>query len=176
MHDILVATDGSAAAQRAVQTAAELARALDAALTIVTVQEERPLSLVQERFGEVEYNDILGTVRTTTDSELGRLYQRLGVPAAVEMTDTSASVVNRAISERILSQSEAVARAAGAPRVKSAMAWGDPAKAILDEAGRAGADLIVMGRRGLGRFSELLIGSISQKVLHHAPVKVLIVA
>ncbi len=46
---------------------------------------------------------------------------------------------------------------------------------ILDVAEAEKADLLVMGRRGLGRVREVLLGSVSQKVLHHADCKVVIV-
>jgi nucleotide-binding universal stress UspA family protein len=51
---------------------------------------------------------------------------------------------------------------------------GDPATAILDVAEREGADLIVMGTRGLGTAERWLIGSVSDKVLHHAHCSVLV--
>ena len=50
----------------------------------------------------------------------------------------------------------------------------EPSKAILDAAGE-GASMIVMGSRGRGGFTGLLLGSRSQKVLHHAKVPVMIV-
>lgn len=52
---------------------------------------------------------------------------------------------------------------------------GDPADAIVDEAGDWGADLIVLGTRGLGGAQRLLLGSVSTKVLHRAPCDVLVV-
>ena len=52
---------------------------------------------------------------------------------------------------------------------------GPPAEAILDVADTRKCDLIVMGSRGLGRLTGLLIGSQSQKVVQHAPCPVLIV-
>jgi nucleotide-binding universal stress UspA family protein len=50
---------------------------------------------------------------------------------------------------------------------------GLPAEAILDAA--KDADLIVLGSRGAGGFSRLLMGSVSSQVTHHAHVPVLIV-
>jgi nucleotide-binding universal stress UspA family protein len=52
---------------------------------------------------------------------------------------------------------------------------GPPAEAILAVAATRHNDLIVMGSRGLGRLSGLLLGSQSQKVVQHAPCPVLIV-
>ena len=52
---------------------------------------------------------------------------------------------------------------------------GDPAEAILDVAEEQGADLIVIGSKGVqGRWRSLL-GSVPDKVSHHAPCSVLIV-
>jgi nucleotide-binding universal stress UspA family protein len=50
---------------------------------------------------------------------------------------------------------------------------GLPAEAILEAA--KDADLIVVGSRGAGGFSRLLMGSVSSQVTHHAHVPVLIV-
>ena len=52
---------------------------------------------------------------------------------------------------------------------------GSPAEAILDVANTRKVDLIVMGSRGLGQFTGLLLGGQSQKVVMHAPCPVLIV-
>ena len=54
------------------------------------------------------------------------------------------------------------------PSVRTVVHEGDPASAILAVAKEADADLIVMGRRGLGDLAGLLLGSVSQKVTHLA--------
>lgn len=51
---------------------------------------------------------------------------------------------------------------------------GDPATAILEVAEKEHADLIVMGTRGLGTAERWLMGSVSDKVLHHAHCNVLV--
>jgi len=45
--------------------------------------------------------------------------------------------------------------------------------ALVDEAN--GADLLVVGSRGVGGFSGLLLGSVSQQCSHHAPCPIVIV-
>jgi nucleotide-binding universal stress UspA family protein len=52
---------------------------------------------------------------------------------------------------------------------------GEPAAEILDEADACGAELIVLGTRGLGGAQRWLVGSVSTKVLHHARCSVLVV-
>jgi nucleotide-binding universal stress UspA family protein len=52
---------------------------------------------------------------------------------------------------------------------------GDPAKVIIEVAKEKSYDLIIMGTRGRSSFQELLIGSVSQKVMHHASCPVMVV-
>lgn len=52
---------------------------------------------------------------------------------------------------------------------------GNPSRVICDLAGNWGADLIVIGRRGNSGLTELLLGSVSNYVLHHAPCSVYVV-
>lgn len=57
--------------------------------------------------------------------------------------------------------------------IESHVVGSTPAKAVLDAA--VGADLVVVGSRGRGGFTGLLLGSVSQQVAHHAPCPVVIV-
>jgi nucleotide-binding universal stress UspA family protein len=52
---------------------------------------------------------------------------------------------------------------------------GDPADAILDVAEEKGADLIVVGNKGMTGARRFLLGSVPNKVSHHAPCNVMIV-
>ena len=50
---------------------------------------------------------------------------------------------------------------------------GQPAAVLLKEAEQAG--MIVVGSRGRGGFATLLLGSVTQQVVHHAPCPVVVV-
>ena len=52
---------------------------------------------------------------------------------------------------------------------------GDPADAILDVAEERGAGLIVVGNKGMTGAKRFLLGSVPNKVSHHAPCSVLII-
>jgi nucleotide-binding universal stress UspA family protein len=52
---------------------------------------------------------------------------------------------------------------------------GDPADAILDVAEETKADLIVVGNKGMTGAKRFLLGSVPNKVSHHAPCGVYIV-
>ena len=52
---------------------------------------------------------------------------------------------------------------------------GDPADAILDVAEEEKADLIVVGNKGMSGARRFLLGSVPNKVSHHAPSSVMII-
>lgn len=76
--------------------------------------------------------------------------------------------------ERVLEQAAAELRAAGV-EVETLAREGDPADAILDVAEQRGADLVVVGNKGMTGAKRFLLGSVPNKVSHHAPCSVLII-
>ncbi|MEA2252851.1 MAG: hypothetical protein QOI62_2431 [Solirubrobacteraceae bacterium] len=66
------------------------------------------------------------------------------------------------------------AREAGV-EVETYARQGDPADAILDVAEERGADLIVVGNKGMTGAKRFLLGSVPNKISHHAPCSVLII-
>ena len=75
----------------------------------------------------------------------------------------------------ILESAAALAREAGVGGVRVYPRQGDPADAILDVAEERGADLVVVGNKGLTGAERFLLGSVPNKVSHHAPCSVLII-
>jgi nucleotide-binding universal stress UspA family protein len=67
------------------------------------------------------------------------------------------------------------AEEAGVTRVETFARVGDAADAILDVAEEQGSDLIVVGNKGMAGATRFLLGSVPNKVSHHAPCSVLIV-
>jgi nucleotide-binding universal stress UspA family protein len=57
----------------------------------------------------------------------------------------------------------------------SKVANGSPDRVIIEEAARWGADLIVVGSHGYGFWERMMLGSVSQSVMQHAPCSVLVV-
>ena len=76
--------------------------------------------------------------------------------------------------EATLREAAAEVEAAGVP-VRTYAREGDPADAILDVAEERGADLIVVGNKGMTGAKRFLLGSVPNKISHHAPCSVLII-
>lgn len=141
MQNIMVATDGSEDADRAVDVAAELAMALRGKLFIVTVA---------------------GNLSGEETRELTRAERNIG--DALE-----------ALSMQILTAAEKRAQRLGVTDIQLQIGWGDAAQSIIEIAARETADAIVLGRRGRGRLTGLLLGSVSQKVASLASCTVIVV-
>jgi nucleotide-binding universal stress UspA family protein len=79
------------------------------------------------------------------------------------------------LGRELLARASKKLKAAGANWIHEHVISGDPAKRIVDLAEEVDADLIVMGRRGLGGFTGALLGSVTHRVQHESPVAVLTV-
>ena len=69
---------------------------------------------------------------------------------------------------------EKTAKAAGL-EAESIVLKGDPAENIVNFAEEQNVDMIIVGSLGKGKFERLVIGSVSEKVVRHAKVPVLVV-
>ena len=137
---ILLPTDGSDAAMRALQQGVELARAIGAQVTVMTALEHFPAGIMASSYRpHMEPQDMPGT------------------QAADYWLDLA----------------EAVARQAEVPCQRMVVRDKPVYRAILDAAKTSGADLIVMGTRGMGLVERLFIGSETQRVITHTDIPVL---
>jgi nucleotide-binding universal stress UspA family protein len=140
---IVVGTDGSETAGKAVQQATGLARRVGASISLVSAYQ--PVSPLRLRGEKRE------------------------VPKDVEW------MVNpREDVEATLQEAAAEVERAGVT-VETFAREGDAADAILDVAEEQGADLIVVGNKGMTGAKRFLLGSVPNKVSHHAPCSVLII-
>jgi len=79
------------------------------------------------------------------------------------------------VADWILSTARSLAADAGAKTIETDTASGDAAGAILRAADEHGADMIVLGARGLSDLQGLIVGSVSHKVLSLTKLPCLIV-
>jgi nucleotide-binding universal stress UspA family protein len=145
---IVVGTDGSASASKAVLAAAELAATQpEAVLHIVTVQ--KPLSASAMAAGEMAAAAPVAAERDWEDE------------IKVELEST-------------LERAADTAKRACDTRIETHARFGSPAEVLCDLAGHLQADLIVVGNRGM-QGGRRFLGSVPNSVSHHAPCSVLIV-
>ena len=142
-RSIVVGTDGSETARKAVREAVELAQSVGASLSIVSA-----------------YAPVSG--------------QRLREEAREAPEDLQWMINAREDVDATLREASEHAEAAGVEAAIYAR-QGDPADAILDVAEERGADLIVVGNKGMTGAKRFLLGSVPNKVSHHAPCSVLII-
>ena len=140
---IVVGTDGSETAGKAVLQATELARQVGASVSLVSAYEPVSGNRLREEKREVP-KDMEWMVNPRED---------------VEATLNDAA-------ERV--------EGAGV-KVDTFAREGDAADAILDVAEETHADLIVVGNKGMTGTKRFLLGSVPNKVSHHAPCSVLII-
>jgi nucleotide-binding universal stress UspA family protein len=95
--------------------------------------------------------------------------ERQEVPADLAHTVTPSQDV-----EALLTETAAEVQKGGV-EVGTFARQGDPADAILDVAEEQKADLIIVGNKGMTGAKRFLLGSVPNKVSHHAPCSVLII-
>ena len=142
-RSIVVGTDGSDTAGKAVEEATDLAKAVGAGLCLVSAYEPVPQARLREEARQVPAD----------------LQWMINPREEVDATLDAAA-------DRV--------RAAGV-EVETFAREGDPADAILDVAEERDADLIVVGNKGMTGARRFLLGSVPNKVSHHAPCSVLII-
>lgn len=170
---ILLAVDGSQNAKRAIDVAAELAGRLNADLSIVHVMMHGRPPEEFVHMAEVEHlvQEAHSVVSPDKSYVPGSYPELLGGDA----TDVRTARIISVLGEQIAAHAEAACAEKGVKNIKSSVRSGDYAEEILNAAKEFKADIIVIGSRGLGVLKSTVLGSVSQKVLHHAHCSVLTV-
>lgn len=107
-------------------------------------------------------------------AELRVVYCFDPVPSYLGDPDLQRVVARRTVAgEEIVA--EALALIPEGMKAKAELLEGPAAEAIIEVARVRESNLIVLGTRGLGRLSSLLMGSVSHTVVAHAPCPVLVV-
>ena len=142
---LLAATDGSMLSSLAVDHAVELARSLGAKLTLLHVAGQYPPPMLVD-----------GTVFPTLPQE---------------EHEAAALKQSREILDPCVAKAKFAGVTCNALHESDSAAW----HAIIETAARAECDVIVMGSHGRGGLASLIMGSQTQKVLHHTNLPVLVV-
>lgn len=173
INRILVATDGSPHAGRALTLATDLAKGVGAGLSIAHVLLHGRPSPELQRMAEVEH--MISHARASSDGARGDV--PVTMVDVLREADKAArmSAVITAIGEKVLGDAKRYAVSVGIDDVTTHMCAGDVADEILEVAEADDVDMIVVGCRGLGRLRSAVLGSVSHKVAQHAPCSVTIV-
>lgn len=94
--------------------------------------------------------------------------------ATQQIYATTVATENKA-GHALMAEATKKLRSAGVPEIQEHFRVGDPATQIVGLAGMVEADLIVMGRRGLGAVTGIVLGSVTRRVEHDAEIAVLTV-
>lgn len=156
---ILAATDGSGSGTHAMEMAADIAAKYGARLVLLSVVSHGPLPEELTHYGRKDLSKsphpLLAHVPSWFDDARDAVSREPGELHA--LVEDLARVA--------LDHGAELARAAGVAQYETMIEHGVPSEKILACAERENADLIVMGRRGLGSFSELFLGSTTYKVM-----------
>ena len=142
---LLIASDGSDQARRAVQHALALAKQLGASVHAVFVVDTRSLAAAQSMVGATTpayYISLLDEWRKAGEAALADVVaegMKHGVPVSHQIVE------------------------------------GTPAQGVLEAAKKVGADLVVMGTHGRTSLGAFFLGSTAQALVHHATTPVLLV-
>lgn len=147
--NLLVAVDGSDAAENALAFASELVDAVDGSITLVYAVEP-----------DVHDTGGTGPVQSLSDAD-----SRLILESVEDAEERGHEIL------------EAAAASVDDPGqdVDTELLYGDPVTEITDYADEAAVDGIVVGHRGRSERTELMLGSVAKDIVERATVPVTVV-
>ena len=145
MKKMIIAYDGSVASKRAIEMALKCSNK-DDELTLLTVI---PAELAESSFTKM----LLPTIDLSSVVKSGSFKER----TMETLSENVAEIENNVKKVNVVVES------------------GDPADEILMSAKKHEADIIVLGYKGYGKEGRFLLGSVTDKVVRHAGVSVLVI-
>lgn len=165
---ILVPTDGSDHAKKAVLLASDIAGKYEARMVLMHVMHKGPLPEEVRRMARVE-NITPGPAAGSVPLSPEGMFPASTILGTESETEAQTQQVLQFMAENILTDAKRAAQEKGIQKVSVVTADGDPAEQILHRAEKENANLIVMGSRGLSDLKGLLMGSVSHKVSQLSP-------
>lgn len=162
---IVVPTDGSEHAMKAVDLAADIASKYAARVVLlhVLLRDATPDQIRTLTQGTDVPKDVLDELDQLEQlpfeaASMAGMNAPVFVPAPPELLRTVAGLIGEKARKAVAEK--------GVKDVELCIADGRPSEQILELADKEHADMIVMGNRGFGDFKGLLLGSVSHKVAH----------
>ena len=152
MKHIVVATDGSEISERAAAVGGDLARALDATVTLLYVHDEQ--AVIPEVWQAVGIQFQHGAETMSTE-------------------DIRSRMEDHALANDLARSAQALGEVTTKPQLVNV--WGHAADQICDYADEHDADMIVIGSHGRSGIRKAILGSVSHAVANRAPCAVTIV-
>lgn len=156
---LLVGSDGSDTAMRAVDAASALAAKLSAIAVVACVYE--PPSEAELKAARAGSGDALSQWNVSRDIRDTPEEFRWRIAGASQAEDVLDRAVSRAEQHGVQAETRAIR--------------GSPAEALLEVADSEEFDLIVVGSVGMTGAKRFTLGNVPHRISHHAPVDVLIV-
>jgi nucleotide-binding universal stress UspA family protein len=150
---VLVPLDGSEHSQRALETSIQIAKKFRGKITLLHVYSVTVPPVV------------IPEPTTLTPA---------GVPVVTSAEVSKMIEAARDAGNKILTEAEQKVKLAGV-KVETALREGNTVQEIVKLSKEGQFNLIVIGARGIGKIRELLMGSVSEGVIKHAPCPVLVV-
>lgn len=167
---VLIATDGSEHARKAVAFGADIAAKYGAEVILLHVLLRNELSEDLRRMAQIEHLTVEGNkplAEAIASVPVGRF------PAQIAFfQDPSAPPEDmlQAIGGQILDRAEDLAVEHGVTRISKRIEDGKPVDRILEVVKAEKVDLVVSGARGLSDLAALLLGSTSHRLAQLSPV------
>tara|TARA_R110002072_G_scaffold5487_5_gene35102 strand:- start:707 stop:1234 length:528 start_codon:yes stop_codon:yes gene_type:complete len=164
IRKIIVPTDGSEQANKALDLAADLAEKYEAEIILLHVLlRDQPvfdlLGLAKSLNADAAITGKLEEIADASVQAAASAYEGIiSIPAPDDVVEKIGALICANAKTRLAAK--------GAKNVRDYVVDGSPVDRILLAEEHEGADMIVMGSRGLGRVADLFMGSVSHKVSH----------